>query len=96
MYVVIRRFRQIRSMPEVARRAESGIGQILKQCPGFQSYVVFDAGDGVGGSVALFETREGALDANEKVSTWVRGSLVDFINGEPDVIVGEVLAAVTP
>jgi hypothetical protein len=46
--------------------------------------------------VALFDTREGAIDANEKVSTWVRGSLVDFINGEPDIIVGEVLASVTP
>jgi hypothetical protein len=44
----------------------------------------------------LFDTREGAIDANEKVSTWVRGSLVDFINGEPDIIVGEVLASVTP
>ena len=96
MYVVIRRFQQIRSMPEVARRAESGIGQILKQCPGFQSYLVFDAGDGVGGSVALFASRDDALDANEKVSTWVRGSLVDFINGDPEVIVGEVLASVTP
>jgi hypothetical protein len=46
--------------------------------------------------VALFASRDDALDANEKVSTWVRGSLVDFINGDPEVIVGEVLASVTP
>ena len=34
MYVVIRKFSAMRSVPEAARRAESGIGQILKQSPG--------------------------------------------------------------
>jgi hypothetical protein len=32
----------MRSVPEAARRAESGIGQILKQSPGFVAYYVFD------------------------------------------------------
>jgi len=49
MYVVIRKFSAMRSVPEAARRAESGIGQILKQSPGFVAYYVFDGGNGVGG-----------------------------------------------
>ena len=55
MYVVIRKFSAMRSVPEAARRAESGIGQILKQSPGFVAYYVFDGGNGVGGSVTLLK-----------------------------------------
>jgi hypothetical protein len=36
MYVVIRRFRKMRSVAEASRRAESGIGQMLKTSPGFR------------------------------------------------------------
>jgi hypothetical protein len=47
------------------------------------------------GSVTLFETREAAEAANEKVLAWIRGSLSDLIEGDPEVIAGEVLAAIT-
>ncbi len=96
MYVIIRRFSKVRNVPGAARRAESGIGQLLKQSPGFQGYYVFDAGDGAGGSVTLFETREEALAANEKALAWIRASLADLIDSEPEIIAGEVLACVTP
>jgi hypothetical protein len=45
MYLIIRKFDRLRSVSEAARRAESGIGQLLKQSPGFRGYYVFDAGD---------------------------------------------------
>jgi hypothetical protein len=92
MYLVIRKFNHISSMAEAARRVESGLGQLLKQSPGFQGYYVFD---GVGGSVSLFESKEAALAANEKALAWIRGSLVDVINGEPEITMGEVLAVVS-
>jgi hypothetical protein len=95
MYLVIRKFNHISSMAEAARRAESGLGQMFKQSPGFQSYYIFDAGDGIGGSVTLFNSKEAALAANEKALTWIRGSLVDVINGEPEITMGEVLAVVS-
>jgi hypothetical protein len=94
MYVVIRKFSAMRSVPEAARLAESGIGQILKQSPGFVAYYVFDGGNGVGGSVTLFEDREKANAANEKALAWIRGSLFDLIEGDPEIIAGEVLAEV--
>ncbi|ANY84879.1 hypothetical protein BB934_42330 (plasmid) [Microvirga ossetica] len=96
MYLVIRRFNHISSVAEAARRAESGIGQLLKQSPGFQGYYVFDAGDGIGGSVSLFDSQEAAQAANEKALAWIRSSLVDMIDGEPEITMGEVLAVVTP
>jgi hypothetical protein len=96
MYVVIRKFRNIRSMPEVARRAESGIGQLLRNSPGFQGYHVFDCGNGVGGSVSLFDSRETALAANEKSLMWIRASLANMVQGEPEITAGEILASVKP
>jgi len=96
MYVVIRKFRKMRSVAEAARRAESGIGQMLKGSPGFRGYYVFDAGDGAGGSVTLFEDKATALAANEKAIAWVKGSLADLIEGELEVTVGDVLVAMTP
>ncbi|MGO4525978.1 hypothetical protein AB4097_14045 [Microvirga sp. 2MCAF35] len=96
MYVVIRKFSKMRSVPEAARRAESGIGQILRQSPGFQGYHVFDCGNGAGGSITLFDTREAALAANEKALTWIRASMADLIQGEPEITAGEILATVKP
>jgi len=95
MYLVIRKFNHVSSVADAARRAESGIGQLLKQSPGFLGYYVFDAGNGVGGSVTMFDTREDATAANEKALAWIRESLMDVIKGEPEVTVGEVLAVVT-
>ena len=96
MYVVIRKFTGLRSVGIAARRAESGLGMLMKQCAGFHAYYIFDGGDGVGGSVTLFADRETALAAHEKALAWVRASLIDLVDGEPEIIAGEVLAAVTP
>ena len=95
MYVVIRKFHQMRSVRQAARRAETGIGELLRQSPGFESYYVFDAGNGVGGSVSLFQDRDSASVANEKAIAWVRATLADLVQGEPDITQGEVLAMVT-
>ena len=96
MYLVIRKFSRMRTVGEAARRAESGIGKLMKEATGFRGYYIFDAGGGVAGSVTLFETREAAEAANEKALAWIRGSLSDLIDGDPEVIAGEVLAAITP
>ena len=96
MYVVIRRFPKMRSVAEAARRAESGLGQMLKSSPGFRGYYVFDAGDGAGGSVTLFDNRQNAMAANDKAMAWVKGSLADLIDGEPEITIGEILVAIPP
>ena len=59
MYVVIRKFAGLRSVGAAARRAESGLGMLMKQCAGFHAYYIFDGGDGVGGSVTLFALHHG-------------------------------------
>jgi hypothetical protein len=96
MYVVIRKFARMRSVSQAARRAETGIGQVLKACPGFRGYHIFDAGNGVGGSITLFDTQEAAIAANEKALAWIRASLSDLIDGKPEITSGEVLVSVAP
>ena len=68
MYLVIRKFSRMRTVHEAARRAESGIGKLMKEASGFRGYYIFDAGGGVAGSVTLFETREAAEAANAMTS----------------------------
>lgn len=92
MYLIIRRFAHMRSVSEAARRAESGIGPMLKQESGFRGYYVFDGGNGVGGSVTLFESRDEALAANDKALAWIKASLSDLLDGEPEITAGEVPA----
>jgi hypothetical protein len=91
MYIFIRKVTKVRSVADAARRAKSGIGQILKASHGFRSYYVLDGGDGVGVAVMIFEDRESAIAANAKVLEFVKASLHDLHLGEPEIIAGEVL-----
>lgn len=91
MYMVIRKYTKVRSVADSARRAKSGIGQILRGSPGFKSYYVLDGGEGVGVALMLFENRESANAANDKVQQFVRASLHDLDLGDPEIIAGEVL-----
>jgi len=89
MYIVIRKYTKVRSVADAARRAKSGIGQILRESHGFRSYYVLDGREGVG--VMIFEDRESANAANEKVREFVQASLHDLNLGDPEIIAGEVL-----
>lgn len=91
MYMFIRKYTNVRSVADAARRAKSGIGRILKESPGFRSYYVLDAGEGVGIAVMTFADRETANAANDKVLEFVQASLHDLDLGEPEIIAGKVL-----
>jgi hypothetical protein len=53
-------------------------------------------GDDSGGSVSLFDSKEAADDAHRKALGWIKENLADLITGEPEIMTGEVLTAVTP
>lgn len=91
MYMIIRKYTEVRSVADAARRAKSGVGEILRQSQGFRSYQVLDAGDGVGIAVMIFDDRESADAANAKILAFVQASLHDLDLGVPEVISGEVL-----
>ena len=91
MYMFIRKYTKVRSVADAARRAKSGIGQILKNCTDLRSYYVLDGGEGVGVAVMIFDDRESANAANDKVMEFVQASLHDLDLGDPEIIAGEVL-----
>jgi hypothetical protein len=91
MYIFIRKYTKVHSVADAARRAKSGIGQILRESRGFRSYYVLDGGEGVGVAVMIFEDRESANAANDKVLEFVEASLLDLNLGDPEIIAGEVL-----
>lgn len=94
MYVVMRSFKKVHPMEEAARRAQTGIGEIVKRIPGFGGYFVFGAGQGVGGSITFFGTKEAAEEASEVSLAWIKASLADQVEGDPHIVVAEVLATV--
>src|SRR5260370_38315741 len=67
MYIFIRKYTKVRSVADAARRAKSGIGQILRESHGFRSYYVLDGGEGGGVALMIFEDRASANAANAKV-----------------------------
>ncbi|MGX1320241.1 hypothetical protein AB7M17_003694 [Bradyrhizobium sp. USDA 377] len=91
MFILIRKYTKVRSVADAARRAKSGVGQILRESPGFKSYYVLDGGGGVGVAVMIFEDRESAIAANAKVLGFIQASLHDLDLGDPEIIAGEVL-----
>ena len=91
MYMFVRKYTKVRSVADAARRAKSGIGQILRESRGFRSYYVLDAGEGVGVAVMIFDDRDSANAANDKVLKFVQASLHDLDLGDPEIIAGDVL-----
>lgn len=96
MYIVIRKYTKVRSVADAARRAKSGVGQILKQSHGFRSYYVLDGGDGVGVAVMIFEDSESANAANARIMEFIQASLHDLDLGDPEITAGEVLVNMEP
>jgi hypothetical protein len=47
MYAMVRRFEGVGDPPEVARRVNKGLVQLISQISGFVAYYWIDAGDGV-------------------------------------------------
>jgi hypothetical protein len=91
MYMFVRKYTKVRSVADAARRARSGIGQILRKSNGFRSYYILDGGEGIGVAVMIFDDHESARAANDKVLEFVQASLLDLNLGDPETIAGEVL-----
>jgi heme-degrading monooxygenase HmoA len=94
MYAVIRKFNKMRSVEEAARRAESGLGPILRQSPGFQGYYIVKGGNDMVVSITMFETPDAVQEAHRRAMEWIKENLSDFVEGQPEVITGPVLVSI--
>jgi hypothetical protein len=98
MYASIRRYQiDAASVTALKVRVEDGFIPIVSKLPGFVSYMIVDAGDGVVASISIFESEEAAEQSNAAAAKWVKESLADVVAQAPDITAGEiVLAAPTP
>lgn len=95
MFISIRRYRGTKDVPELARRVEEEFVPIMKDLPGFKGYYALDAGDGVVASVSVFESKEAALQSNERAAAWVRERLAVFFPEPPEITAGDSLVVVS-
>ncbi len=91
MYVTLRRYAEIGArMYEMAfRKVEAGLVPMLKARPGFRLYCAFLNEEGEGVSATVFDEREQATRANERVFGWVEANLRDLLPDRPEVFAGE-------
>jgi hypothetical protein len=94
MHVSVRQYRS-NDVPEVARRAEEGFTEIVKQVPGFSGWWLIDGGGGTAVTVTVAEDQAGVEESVNKARDWVQENAADLIEGSPTVVNGEVVAQVT-
>ncbi len=91
MYVTLRRYAEVgaRMYEMIARKVEAGLVPMLKAQPGFRCYCAIVTEDGDGVSVTVFDDREQATRADERVRGWGRANLRDLLPDRPEVFAGE-------
>lgn len=92
MFVVSRRFTGLRSLQEFGRRAQEGLGPILRDNPGFRGYYLMDCGDGAGFSISVFESREAAEAVRDQAKGWIDETLPDFTAESSELTVGTMIS----
>ncbi len=80
------------SIDEVIRRTREGFVPVIKDTPGFVSYLVLVPIEREGEfvSVSVFEDEQSAQVSNEKADDWVRENLSELVL-PPELAAGEIV-----
>jgi heme-degrading monooxygenase HmoA len=92
MYVVIRKTGLAGSLKQAAQRAQDHIVPLVQGRPGFRGYCGFvtEKGDAAY-SVSIFDDRDTAMDAHQRVRSWIETNMRDLMPEEPEVVAGETV-----
>jgi hypothetical protein len=89
MHASVRRYRS-RDTDALARKVEDEFVEQIKGIDGFVGYYVIDGLGGDVASVTVCETASALQEVTKLAGDWVRESLGDLVDGQPDVVAGEV------
>jgi len=80
------------SIDEVIRRTRESFVPVIKDTPGFVSYLILIPVEREGEfvSVSVFEDEQSAQESNEKAEDWVRQNLSEFVL-PPELAAGQVV-----
>jgi hypothetical protein len=99
MHVTIRRYESIDQSrkSEIVKKVDDGLLPALSELPGFSSYSLVDAGNGVLTSIGFFDTAAQADESNRVAAGWLREQKLDTVLPNPPKITsGETVVHRTP
>jgi len=95
MYATHRRYEGIdqNRVEELTRKVNESLIPRLSKLPGFESYYLMEAGDGVVRSTTLFETSAQAEDSTRIAAEWMKEeNLEKLVPNAPKVTLRKVIA----
>jgi hypothetical protein len=98
MYATIRRYEGIdqKWTEELTRKVDETLLPRLSEMPGFKSYFLIEADNGVMSSIDFFDTSAHADESTRIAATWVREEKLDTtLPNPPKVTGGEVIVEKT-
>ena len=93
MHASVRRYR-VRDVDTLVSKVEDEFVDQVKEIDGFVGYYVIDGDDGTVASITVGDTAEAVAESVRLAAAWVRESIADVVEGEPEVTVGEVRVSV--
>ncbi len=96
MYTSIRRYKLAAGadVEQLISQINEQFVPALLQTPGFKSYCVVGADDGVVATISVFEDETGAEASNQLAADYVRENVAPLIEGPPEITQGGVLVRV--
>ena len=91
LHATICRYDGVTGPIDEVMRAGRQLATALSTTPGFVSYAVLDAGNGVLVSVNVFDDRTSLEAADQIIVRWVAEHLTALLPRPPEVIAGEVI-----
>jgi hypothetical protein len=94
MHAIVRRYEGIDTnrTDELTRKVGESLTPRLSKLPGFNSYFLIEAGDGVMSSVNFFDTSAQAEESSRLVANWLREEkLESLVPNPPKITGGEVI-----
>ena len=98
MYVTHRRYEGIDQsrIEELSRKVNESLLPRLSKLPGFQGYLLAEAGEGVVRSTSLFDTSSQAEESTRVAAEWMQEEKLEkLVPNPPKVTVRKVLALET-
>ena len=91
MFAAIRYYRtDPDSIESVVRRIKEGFVPVIRETPGFVTYLIMTPRQGEIVAVGVFEERRGAEESNEKAEEWARQNLSELLP-DPEFAGGKVV-----
>jgi hypothetical protein len=90
MHAIVRRYEGIdtKRTDELTRKVSESLTPRLSKLPGFNSYFLVEAGDGVMSSINFFDTSAQAEESSRVVAEWLREEKLETLVPNPPKITG--------